>query len=168
MKAPEGFDALAAVGAHLPIVEEQACQPSHAPVSLLLVSGTDDPINPWKGGAVRAPGAGTVGLVMSAEATASSFVKLAGAPDEARVERHADRDAQDGATAETRRWTGPGGHEIMLVTVRGGGHTLPHPAAAFPAEIVGRTCRDLDGAAAIWAFFERAGARSPRTGAARR
>jgi polyhydroxybutyrate depolymerase len=153
LEAPRDFSAFATIGAHLPTAEERDCTASAAPVSLLMVSGTDDPINPFHGGEVRLPSGGSPGHVLSAEATARYFTRLVGAPESPTVERHPDRDPDDATRVETRHWRGEGGQEVALMIVRGGGHTLPHPTAPFPAEIVGRTSRDLDAAQAIWSFF---------------
>jgi polyhydroxybutyrate depolymerase len=71
LEAPTDFAALATIGANLPVSEELGCIASNIPVSILLVSGTDDPINPWEGGEVRAPGGKAIGHVRSAEATAA-------------------------------------------------------------------------------------------------
>lgn len=155
LEAPGDFAALAAIGAHLPVPEELACGPGASPVSLFLASGTADPINPWSGGEVLAPGGIPLGNVRSAEATADYFRALAGLPDEARVERHPDRNPLDGVRIESRRWAARHSNEVVLLISRGGGHTLPHPAAAFPAHLVGPTGRDMDGARAIWEFFAR-------------
>lgn len=155
LEAPGEFTALAAIGAHLPVPEERDCASSAASVSILIVSGTGDPINPWAGGEVRPPGGGLFGHVLSAEATTAHFRSLAGAPDEPTIQKHTDRDTEDGARVETRRWVGGGRHEVELMIVHGGGHTLPHPSAPFPIDLVGRTSRDLDGAREIWDFFAR-------------
>lgn len=156
LEAPRKFAAFAVIGAHLPVVEERDCASSETAVSIFVVSGTEDPVNPFAGGAVRAPGGETLGRVVSAEDTARFFRELAGAPGEPAVDRHPDRDRDDGTRVETRRWVGER-HEVVLMIVRGGGHTLPHPFAPFPPQVVGRTSRDLDGAAAIWSFFRRHG-----------
>lgn len=155
LEAPGDFDALATIGANLPVPEERDCDSSDTPVSIFLVSGTEDPINPWAGGGVRPPGGGSLGRVLSAEATAEYFRALAGAPPAPRIQRRPDRDPEDGIQVETRRWGGTGRGEVMMMVTHGGGHTLPLPAARFPADLVGRTSRDLDGAAAIWDFFAR-------------
>jgi polyhydroxybutyrate depolymerase len=119
------------------------------------VSGTADPISPWAGGRVETPGGGSPGRVISAEATAARFAALAGAAADATVVRHPDTRPDDGTRVETRRWRAGDGGEVVLMAVRGGGHSLPHPSAPFPAEIVGRTSRDLDAADLIWRFFAR-------------
>lgn len=52
----------------------------------------------------------------------------------------------------------------MLVTVVGGGHTIPHPRNRMP-RLLGPTSHDADAVAAIWEFFESARKRvTPWTG----
>ncbi len=155
LEDPGEFDAFATIGAHLPAAEDRDCTPSGAPVPMFLISGTADPINPWGGGDVRPPGGGSLGRVLSAERTATYFLALAGSADGPTVERHEDLAIDDGVRLETYRWAAGEGTEILLMKMNGGGHTLPYPTAKFPAEVVGRTSRDLDGARAIWDFFAR-------------
>jgi polyhydroxybutyrate depolymerase len=154
-EAPTDFAALATIGAHLPVSKERDCRASDTPVSVLIASGTDDPINPWAGGDIRLPGGGSLGRVLSAEQTAAYFRALASVADEPEIIQHADHDTNDGTRVETRRWQGKGDREIVLMVIHGGGHTLPHPTAPFPIDVVGRTSRDIDGASAVWAFFAR-------------
>jgi polyhydroxybutyrate depolymerase len=152
---PAEFTGLAVIGAHLPVPEEEDCRHANKAVSIFLVSGTDDPVSPWTGGEVQIPGGGSPGHVLSAAASAELFQKLAGAPETPIVEVYPDRDTADGARVETRRWVAKGGAEVVLMIVYGGGHTLPYPTANFPAQFVGGTSRDLDGAKVIWDFFAR-------------
>jgi polyhydroxybutyrate depolymerase len=155
LEAPSDFTAFAVIGAHLPVPGERDCVASKRPVSILLVSGTDDPINPWAGGQVRSPAGTSPGQVVSADATAAYFRKLAGIAGEPVVERYPDRDTTDGAWVETRRWAATGGAEVEMMVVHGGGHTLPHPTAPFPTNLVGKISRDINGARTIWSFFAR-------------
>lgn len=104
-EAPEDFAALAAIGAHLPVSEERDCQSPDSPVSILIASGTNDPINPWAGGKVPIPSGGTLGRVLSAEQTASYFRTLAHLPDKPDIKWHTDRDKKDGTRVETRHWS---------------------------------------------------------------
>lgn len=150
---PSEFTALAVIGAHLPLQGEHACRPRNKAVPIFFVSGTDDPVNPWAGGEVRIPGGGAPGRVRSAEDSAAYFRKLAGAQETPVVRMYPDRDTTDGARVETRRWVGNEGVEVVLMVVHGGGHTLPYPTAKFPAQFVGGTSRDVDGAKIIWDFF---------------
>jgi polyhydroxybutyrate depolymerase len=118
------------------------------------VSGTGDPINPFSGGEVHPPGGGALGTVLSAEDTARYFRTLDAAPKKASVERYPDRDPRDGTEVEMLRWIGEE-HEVALMVVHGGGHSLPQPVVRFPEPVVGPVSRDLDGAVAIWRFFHR-------------
>ncbi|MEJ2761376.1 MAG: PHB depolymerase family esterase [Gammaproteobacteria bacterium] len=154
LEAPNDFTALAAIGASLPVPGERDCGSSNTPVSIFLISGTDDPINPWAGGTVVPPGGGSLGQVISVEATADYFRGLMGSTDKPRIKHYPDRDRQDGTRVETRRWLVQG-REVVLMAVHGGGHSLPYPTAHFPVDLVGRTSRDIDGARALWNFFRR-------------
>jgi polyhydroxybutyrate depolymerase len=152
LETPEAFTALAAIAANLPVPEELDCRASHKPVSIFLVEGTQDPINPWAGGTVTPPGGGSLGQVLSAEATAHYFEQMLGHAAAPSIEPQPDRDAHDGTRVDLRRRRGEG-HEVVLMTVHGGGHSLPLPSGHFPADIVGPTSRDLDGARVIWSYF---------------
>ncbi len=79
LETPAAFDAYAAIGANLPAQEERTCRTSGEGMSIMLVNGTEDPISPWEGGRVRAPGGTELGSVLSAGATAAHFVELASA-----------------------------------------------------------------------------------------
>jgi polyhydroxybutyrate depolymerase len=155
LEAPDAFDGFAAIAAHMPVAAENACSLAGEAVSVLLVSGTEDRINPWDGGPVRPPGGALLGHVLSAEASAARFASLLDSPQPVAVDRLPDRVPDDGATVEIATWRDETGHEVVLVSVVGGGHVLPHPTAPFPLELVGPTSRDVDGAELIWAFFER-------------
>jgi polyhydroxybutyrate depolymerase len=52
LEMPDTFAALAAVAANLPIEANLDCQPSQRPVSIAILNGTNDPINPYNGGLV--------------------------------------------------------------------------------------------------------------------
>ena len=129
------------------------CQPSGRPVSLLLMNGTADPMNPYEGGTVALYGvAGNRGEVLSTEATAAYFAELAGYDAPSATEPLPDRDPGDGTRIEVTRWTAPDRAIVALYTVQGGGHTVPHPTARFP-RLLGRTSADVSAAEVIWSFF---------------
>ena len=44
------------------------------------------------------------------------------------------------------------GPDVSLITVYGGGHTIPHPTARFP-RIFGRVNQDFSAAEEAWRFF---------------
>lgn len=153
LETPGQFTALAAIGAHLPIADERACTSSGVPVPMMLVSGTADPLNPWSGGEITTVDGVTLGHILSAEATARYFIRLNNAASEPTVIRHPDNDPDDSTTVTTRRWCSDNRNCVRMMMVDGGGHTMPSPAAHFPARLVGPTSRDIDGAEAIWGFF---------------
>lgn len=155
LESPTHFDAYAVIGASLPVPEECACRSSNEAVSILLVNGTEDPINPWEGGRVVAPGGTELGRVVSARATASRFVELADPAAAPTIVEYYDRRPDDGTRVEAHRWIFSGAEEVVWMIVHGAGHTLPHPKASFPPSLTGPTSRDIDGAAEIWSFFAR-------------
>lgn len=89
------------------------------------------------------------------EQTAEVFRRLAKAPATPATRRFPDRDPDDGTRIESSRWIGAAGHEVVLIRVIGGGHSLPGTNSRFSRAVVGRTSRDLDGAELIWELFAR-------------
>ena len=54
----------------------------------------------------------------------------------------------------TERWRGgPGGAEVVLVTIEGQGHAWPGGDGILPAAMVGRDVGALDATDLIWEFF---------------
>ena len=129
------------------------CRVSGAPVSILFMNGTDDPINPYEGGEVALYGILVArGEVVSTEASAAWFGRLAGHTGPPERERLPDRNGEDGSTVERARWNGPGRRSVVLYSVRGGGHTVPHPTVRAP-RLLGRTNADVTAAEEIWSFL---------------
>lgn len=154
-EAPGDFAAFAAIAANLPVAAERDCRVPERPVSMFLVSGTEDPVNPWVGGKIRITPETSFGNVLSAEQTADYFRVLAKAGQEPDITQYPDRDREDGTRVEARRWSGPDGHEVVLLVAHGGGHALPHPTAPAPPGFAGRISRDVDAASEVWKFFMR-------------
>lgn len=153
LEAPDLVAGVAPVIASLPAETNMVCRVSGEPVSILLMNGTDDPINPYEGGEVALYGTFVKrGLVVSTEASAAWFARLAGHTGQPERERLPDRDGDDGSTVERARWSGRGRKSVVLYSVRGGGHTVPHPTARAP-RLLGRTNADVTAAEEIWSFF---------------
>ncbi len=148
---PEDVSSIAVFGTSLPAAGEWNCGKAKQPLPVLIINGTEDPVNPFEGGLVRPPAGPPLGTVRSARASAEYFAALTGA-SEAEVEKLPDR-VGDGTWLERLTWRRPDQPDVSLLIVHGGGHTLPNPRASFPA-IVGRTSKDASGAELIWAFFE--------------
>lgn len=155
LEAPDFVRAVAPIVAALPSGENLGCDPSGAPVAVLLINGTEDPMNPYEGGTVALYGVlGNRGTVQSTEETIRYFAEIAGYEAEPAVRAIPDVRSDDDSAIFEHRWAGPGKPEVVLWEVRGGGHTVPHPKMRFPA-IIGPTNADVNASEAIWAFFDR-------------
>ena len=155
LEAPARFRAVAPVIASLPAGNNMDCTAAGRPVSLLLMNGTEDPMNPYEGGRVALFGFGDRGDVLSTEATARYWAELAGYDEPPAVERLPDVAPDDGSTIERWRWRERGRPSVELVAVIGGGHTVPHPEMRMP-RLLGETNADARAAELIWEFFRTA------------
>lgn len=156
LQTPNFARAYAAVVSSVPTPENMAVAPKNQPVSILLMNGTGDPLNPWRGGDVVLYGVwGNRGPVLSAQASIDYFRNLAGLDGAPQVTRLPDRDPSDGSTAERSLWSAPGKRSVALYTIKGGGHGVPHPAMHGP-RLLGNSNRDIHAANEILNFFQSA------------
>lgn len=153
LEAPELIRAAVAIAASMPAENNLDCEPSGKPVAMMIVNGTDDPINPYSGGEVTLIGPfGSRGFVESSRDSATYWAALAGHAGEPFQHRFPDVVPEDGSVAMRMTWSG-GGPAVSLITVYGGGHTIPHPTGNFP-RIFGPVNRDFSAAEAAWRFFQ--------------
>jgi polyhydroxybutyrate depolymerase len=156
LQTPDFARAYAAVVAGVPAPGNMAVTPKNQPVSMLIMNGTDDPINPWQGGdVVLWPVLPNRGPVLSAQASIDYFRKLAGLESAPQVTRFPDRDPGDGSTVERSLWSAPGKRSVALYAIRGGGHNVPHPAM-HGWRLLGKSNRDIHAAIEIFEFFQSA------------
>ena len=147
--ACELSDRIAAIGqvAGTQGVEAAAsCHPSR-PVSVMVISGTADPLVPFGGGPIGPVlgfGGGR-GTVVGAEAHVASWVA---------------RDAAGLAGSSTlapdttiTRFDGSAGSEVVFYRVDGAGHTWPGGRQYLPKLIVGSTTRTFSASRVIIGFF---------------
>ena len=151
LEAPEIVRGVAAVAANLPTEDNSDCVPVPGSVPVLILNGTEDPINPYDGGRVTLFGFGNRGTVLSARQSAEFFARRNGITDAPVAERIA-QDRSTSTSAERTHWRSDTGADVVLYTIHGGGHALPQPHARFP-RLLGRTHAELDGPAEIWRFF---------------
>ena len=151
-EAPDFVDGIAAIVANVPARGNLACDQSGAPVATLIMNGTEDPINPYEGGIVDVFGDTTRGEVLSALASANYWAQLAEYEHSGREEEWLDRDPGDGTEVVATIWSEPSKVPVTLITVRGGGHALPHPVSRFP-RMLGRTSHEFDTAEVVLQFF---------------
>lgn len=154
LEAPDLVAAVAPVATNLPTPDNMGCSQSGEPVSLLLMNGTDDPMNPDAGGTVALYGlVGDRGTVQSSQDTVRYWADLAGytsAPQQRQLE---DRDSDDQSHIEVQLWQRSGAESVALYTVVGGGHNTPHPVMRAP-RLLGGNNADVVAAEEIWSFFE--------------
>jgi polyhydroxybutyrate depolymerase len=125
-----------------------------APLSVLLMNGTDDPLVPWEGGAVRFFRK-TMGEVVSTEQTIEFWVRHNRCNPQPSVRELPDRYPRDGSTVRVSTYTGgDDGTEVVLYAIEGGGHNLPGSRIPEQRLITGRKNNDINGAEVIWDFFK--------------
>ena len=156
LEAPDLVTAVAPVATSMPTPDNMGCTPSGKPVSLLLINGTDDPMNPFDGGKVALYGlVGDRGTVYSSYDSVRYWAELAGHTGEPARFTLPDLETGDASTVDVALWRQRGLKNVALYSVNGGGHNVPHPQLKTP-KLLGGTNQDLVGAEAIWAFFQMA------------
>jgi polyhydroxybutyrate depolymerase len=148
LEAPQVFMAAAAIAANLPEEADSDCEASQAPVSLAILNGTEDRIDPFQGGR------GTAGSVRSAEDSARYFAGLMGYNGSPRVECLGRSAGDSSSWVEQRTWSGDTGQEVTLLAIHGGGHTIPQPGVRMPRNL-GPTSGIIDAPQEVWRFFMR-------------
>lgn len=155
LEAPHFVAGVAAIAAGLPAAGNFACQVAPGATAVMIVNGTADPVSPYAGGEVTLLGPfGHRGLVRSTADTAGYFSQRAGHAGPPFEHRYPDTDPEDGTVATRAVWSAPGLPEVDLITIHGGGHTIPHPRKQMP-RIFGPTGHDVPVADEAWRFFQR-------------
>jgi polyhydroxybutyrate depolymerase len=153
LEAPDLVTAVAPVAASLPTTANMDCVASGEPAAVLLMNGTDDPMNPYAGGTVALYGlVGNRGEVLSSQATIQYWAQLAGHTDSPQQRTLADTVSEDNSTIEVLSWVAPGRKPVELYSVIGGGHNVPHPQLRLP-RLLGGTNNDIVAAQEMWRFF---------------
>lgn len=126
-----------------------------APVSILLMSGTSDPLMPFKGGNIGF-GRRNLGNVQSIEDTVKYWVDHDGCDPKPVTTELPDADPKDKTrVVEDVYRNAATGAEVVLYRIEDGGHTWPGGPQYLPERIVGRTSQDIDAAVVIWRFFQK-------------
>jgi polyhydroxybutyrate depolymerase len=138
IETPDLVAGVVAISGNVPVPDNSDCEiKSGRPVSVVLIEGTSDPINPYAGGNVSFRGTGNRGNVMSALASAQWFASRYGIAEQ--------RDAPAPITAGglTARWQDWGTKQpiVRLISVEGGGHTIPQADFDFGSSYVGSAFR---------------------------
>jgi polyhydroxybutyrate depolymerase len=140
LEYPADFAGVAAISASVPVKENLDCGQVDKPIPVMVVNGTADPINPFRGGMVNL-GSAQLGNVLSSEDTAKYWAKLLGvtAPPQLATLPH-----KGGPTSvDSMTWVKDGTPVVILYAVQNGGHAMPLEG------------EDLDSPVAIWDFFSK-------------
>lgn len=148
---PGRIAAIAVVAANMPTPGSSIAEALGQPVPAMIVNGTDDPINPYDGGRVTLFGFGNRGEVLSSRASADYFARLNGAHLAQTVEL-APGQPTDRTRVVRQTWTAGRQQQVVLYSVRGGGHVIPHPHGRN-ARLLGRKTTALDAPKAACEFF---------------
>ena len=152
LEAPDLAAAIAAVSANLPVADNSVCGHADKPAAVLLIDGTADPVNPFKGGEVNLGKLGSRGFVHSTAETAAYWAKLDGYVGDAETDTLPHRDPADPTSVAVWDWHEAGKKPVIVFVVNGGGHVVPNPHFP-PAPVLGKVTRDIDAPRAIWGFF---------------
>ena len=156
LEKPELFRAYAALIASLPEERNLDCAQSRQAVNMMIMNGSEDPINPYKGGVVSVGENSSRGPVLSTRETALYWAGLAGHRRPPQVKTFAESDGDETTSIEQKTWASEGSHTVSLITMHGSGHVFPVKGATIPPEyaaIVGKAAGDIDGAEEVVRFF---------------
>jgi polyhydroxybutyrate depolymerase len=142
--------AVAVVAGTLAPAIAKDCHPRR-PIPIMLVHGTEDRYVPWEGGVT-----GGGGRVESVEATIRLWVTINQCSPNPKVE-----DLGGKVRRLTYAPSHPGGPEVILYRIDGGGHTWPGGSELLPRKMVGETNRDVDASECIWNFFKKSELNEP-------
>jgi polyhydroxybutyrate depolymerase len=125
------------------------------PVPMLIMNGTDDPLMPWNGGAVKA-GRRDLGQVISTPQTVDFWRTHNCCQGPAQVTYKADSAPGDGTRVRLESYKNSAGRVmVILYAVEGGGHTWPGGPQYIPEAVVGTISFDIDGSDEIYNFFKK-------------
>lgn len=144
---PGVLAAVAPVAGAMPVSLAPSCRHT-APVSVLAMQGTADPLMPYAGGGV----ARRHGRVLSADRSVGFWATLDGCTEPVLAMPQEDSVPGDGTRVRRTIFNGcRDGRSVELYTIEGGGHTWPGGPPVGGS--VGRVSREVDATPVIWAFF---------------
>jgi polyhydroxybutyrate depolymerase len=145
---------VAAISASLPVAENDDCYDMHLPISVLVMNGTSDPINPYTGGEVIVGDGQKRGAVLATDQTLRYWIGLNGCDTTPTVLKFPDIDATDQSTAMSYLYRNPVTHrQVELVKIINGGHIIPNPGFQLWPGSLGTVNKDIDAPRVIWDFF---------------
>jgi polyhydroxybutyrate depolymerase len=149
---PEKIAAIAPVAGAIPtdILPENI---SGIPLSVLIISGTHDRLVRWNGGIIgtkRNPR----GTAVSVPESVHFWVTRNNCTTTPETTRLPNSYLRDFCRVISEQYhNGDNGTDVVLYTIKRGGHTWPDGYQYLPKILVGRTCRDINANQEIWEFF---------------
>lgn len=152
-KMPERLLAIAPVCGNIPENLRDNFKLS-SPVSLLLINGTKDPLVKYDGGAVGfGDDESRRGSSISTDWTVKIWTENNSCQQSSKIEEMDDKE-DDGCTEEkTIYYKCADGTKVVLIKIKGGGHTWPGASQYLPKILVGTVCKDFNANDVIWEFF---------------
>ncbi len=149
--------AIVAVSASMALHSD--CHALPHPVSVMIINGTGDPILPYGGGKVNVTKQGHhSGEVVGITAVRDFWLHWDGLDGIHGMTGTFPHQAASGKTEAVRTiWGSDAGPQVVLVTVRNGGHAEPSlkfPYGALYVERAGIQNRDFESAEEAWKFFQ--------------
>ncbi|MEW6366687.1 MAG: PHB depolymerase family esterase [Acidobacteriota bacterium] len=146
--------AIAPVASSMSVDMPRSCSAT-APVSLLVISGVDDPLVPFDGGDVQV-GWLKRGKVISVYDSIRYWLGNNGCSTKPAITNLPDVDPGDGTTVRLEDYgAGRNGSRVAAYIIDGGGHTWPGGRQYLWERIIGKTSRDIDANEVIWEFCKK-------------
>lgn len=138
------FAAIAPVSGHLWLTSPKP----ERPISMMLIAGTADPINPIDGGPAKNPWQHTAEMKPAMIDSVKAWVKLIGAPEEpAMVEEH-------GIVKTFHYGPGKGDCVAIFIVITGQGHEWPGTPRVLAEKLSGKSVTSINATDVIWSFFK--------------
>ena len=151
IETPELVTGIIAISANIPASENMDCfvNESSKP-SIVIIQGTNDPINPTMGGDVTIGGKNTRGKVLSTQDSAKWFVSRYGIEDPSEL---ANISQKRNLSARKEVWKSKSS-KILLILLEGAGHTIPQEYFPFSMAL-GPTYQDNSILEYTWDFLNK-------------
>jgi polyhydroxybutyrate depolymerase len=148
--------AIAPVDGNIPYLLADGCSPSE-PVSVLAINNVLDPLVPFEGGEIHNHSKKIkLGKVISVKESIEFWVVRNGCLITPIFTEMPDTDPDDGTRVVREEYThGLKGTEVILYSIKGGGHTWPGGFQYLPERRIGKTSRDINANEIIWQFFKK-------------
>jgi len=147
------ISAISAIAANLPINLKEKCL-LHKPISVLIINGTEDSLVPYAGGYITGPfGMKKLGEVISSTDTFKFWGEINKCSKDFKNIDLANN-FKDGTGINKKIYENCANHkQVILYTIKGGGHTWPGGLQYLPQFIIGKTSREIDANSLILDFF---------------